>query len=250
MFAPQLFAKCSGSHRCFWCGGPCGDSAPVRVSSTFWDWDAVADRTSPWQCAGCVEALDERRVMPGRDKPQKTRNYSWLFRERKKPVPYTKADLATLRKLCLKPPAGRWALSLAESGQKHIIYRTPVNLGGGVVAVQLELRTVWYRPAELARRLPVCDRIAAAIGKPVLAGPLDFGAEMRFADYFGADQFSIVQPYNAGWNDPVWRLAAFLSLGKKEAQVEYPQYAQAGHGRVSAAAGGNRGRAGERGLLS
>ena len=105
-----------GDWKCFWCGASCDESHRVGVSDTFWDWDAVAYPRAKYQCAGCSECLNEQRVMTGRDKPQKTRNFSWLATN-SIATPYTKADINFLRELCINPPSAPWGLALAESGQ-------------------------------------------------------------------------------------------------------------------------------------
>lgn len=250
LFALALGKVCRGPHACFWCGAPCDESHAHRSSDTFWDWDQVAHPASRYDCAGCAEALDERRVMRGRDKPQKTRNYTWLATSADA-TPYTKADITAIRAACLCPPPAPWMLAIAASGQKHVIYRTPVNESSAPPhAVQLEQATVLYTPTALREALALCDKIAAGIGKPVLSGALDLSMAMRYAEHHGHGSLGDVDRWNATWNRPVSRLAAFLSLKKEEAQREYPQHADAGRGRIPPKAGRSRGRAGERRVLS
>lgn len=219
----QLFANAlavplnPGTHNCFWCGLDCDDTIPVKVSGTFWDWDAVAYPRSPYQCAGCAEFLVEKREMSGYDKPQKTRNHSWFVSSAPAVKSHTKRDIDELRHICLEPPTDvSWGLAIAESGQKHILYRTPVNHpGGDRIAVQLELLTVSYHPDELHEALVLCARIASVLGKPSLGGSLGVGHAISLSKS-GMDP-ELVSEWNRQWNSPVCRLAAFLCPGKNDA---------------------------------
>lgn len=219
MTFPELFAiglgvpLNPGPERCFWCGATCDQRHGVGVTDTFWDWDAVAFRLSRYQCAGCKEALNEKRDL-GRDKLQKTRNYSWFVSENTA-VALTKADLDQLRELCINPPADcRWGLAIAESGQKHIIYRTPVNEPGAkVFAVQLELTRVVYSVDELLASLQVCIAISAVHGKTVLNRALDAVQAARLPEP------ELAVKWNQIWNQPVVRLASFLCPNKEKANA-------------------------------
>lgn len=205
-----------GDHLCFWCGASCDDSNAVAVSDTFWDWDAVAHPRSKCQCDGCSQALDEKRVIAGYDKPQKTRNHSWFASSLPFARSYTKADIATMRDVCLNPPQqSAWGLAIAESGQKHVIFRTPVNQAGSdAYAVQLELTTVRYAVDELAERLHLAATLASAIGKPPLAGALNTGHAIRLLE--SGCEPDLIDQWNSAWNSPLSRLAAFLCPGKDD----------------------------------
>lgn len=261
MTGPELFAlahgrRCEGPLRCFYCGAACDGSHPRRLGEGFHDWPTVAFPRSTAICEGCVLALNEARIMPGREKPQKTRTFSWLVTAAAATA-YTKADVAVMRSLCLSPPPAPWALTIAESGQKHTLFRMPVNGDDGAPCrVQLELTTVLYRPDELRGRITLCTRIAAAIGKPVLGGPLDLSASMRYSDYHGVrdETDAEVELWNLVSGEPLSRLAAFLSPAKEEAQHEFPErddvrHPAAGRGPVAEAAGGAGGRDRERSLF-
>lgn len=221
MTFPELFATGlkkqlnPGPHRCFWCGASCDEQHRVSVSNTFWDWDTVAFPKSQFQCVGCCECLDEKRSIPGKDKLQKTRNYSW-FASTKEAIPLTKAHLSTIRDLCLSQKQSEpWGLAIADTGQKHILFRTPVNEPNSrVVAVQLEQSTVKYHPPDLGEAIKFCARLGAVIGKPALSGPLtaDFGYKL-FSSGFDPQ---LIETWNAVWNSPMWRLAAFLCPGKDD----------------------------------
>lgn len=205
-----------GDHRCFWCGAACDAQYPQKISDTFWDYDAVSYPRSLYQCAGCIECLDEARPIRGYDKPQKTRNHSWFASTTPEAFALNKSTLVRMRDICLNPPRDLdWGLALADSGQKHILFRTPVNLAGAsVFAVQLELQTILYHANELATAVIRCAEFGAIIGKPPLSGPLDVMAAVRLIEA-GADPQSVEQ-WNAEWNSPLWRLAAFLCPGRDD----------------------------------
>lgn len=221
----ELFATASrvqlnpGDERCFWCGTPCDQSYGVRVTKTFWDWDAVAFPRSEWQCAGCTEFLREKREMSGYEKPQKTRNHSWYASDKPELRSFTKRDLPALREICLDPPADfAWGLAIAVSGQKHILYRTPVNLPGGEsFKVQLEQLTVGYHPDDLWIDLALCARLARVVGKPPLGGPLNVSHAITLGK--AGEDPALVDHWNPCWNRPEMRLAAFLSPSKGDADA-------------------------------
>lgn len=222
MFATALGVQLNpGESKCFWCGVGCNESLPVGVTDTFWDWDAVACPKSQYQCSGCGEALDEKRVIPGREiklnkkgKPSypKTRNFTWLVTPGRA-TPYTKADIDEIRGVCLDPPRNiEWGLAIAVSGQKHILYRTPVNRSGATLfEVQLEVLRVVYKTEVLRVLIDMCVKIAAANGKPSLNGPIGPMQAIKLPN----PQLAAV--WNKQWNNPVVRLAAFLCPSKEKA---------------------------------
>jgi CRISPR type IV-associated protein Csf1 len=243
--APQLFAAAlgapcpAGDHRCFFCGAACDQSfrAADHRSDTFTGWSTVAFPASPFVCGGCVLATDER------DSSRRPRQASWVFtREAARRV--DKGDAATLRDVCLSPPEPPFAVALAVSGQKHLIFLAPVNLSRDVVAVQLELERVTYRPAELAARLDLCGRVVAAAGKPAAQEPPSASLSVRLAAYW-ADPRPAMEWFYV-WGEPASRLAAFLSMKMEDARARYPSdVADVRRRRVPARAGG----AGRPGLL-
>lgn len=163
MKATSLLAECHGPERCFYCGNPAGD-IKLKLSSSFIDWWSVPYPSSTVICAGCEVALREKIEIPGKDKLQKTRNYSWLV-TRSEQRPFTKADKAEILSVLLSPPEPPWAFALADSGQKHLLYRTDVNeQAEPPYRVQLEEVAVDYTPDQLMQRLALCKRVVAAVG--------------------------------------------------------------------------------------
>lgn len=207
---------CFGDRPCFYCGASADDTYPLDLRSSFNDWWNVAAPSSTVICRGCALALDEKVPMPGRDKPQKRRSWSWLLTaDRAVPL----GDIPSIRTACLAPPQVPWSLSIAVSGQKHILFRTPANSGPEPYRVQFEAQGVTYTVSALSERLQLAKRIAAATGKPALTDKLGVGLYMRLAE-------SCPEPEIQDWfhraAEPINQLAAHLCPPKMECQIEYP----------------------------
>lgn len=226
--APELLAAShgqplGGESHCFYCGAQCGPEHPAAryVKPTFNDWGIAAYPNSEVVCNGCVIALDEKRPMPGKDKPQKVRNYSWLLTP-SEALPMTKADLARMRGLCIAPPEPPFALILATSGQRQLIFRAPVNHGIDTVAVQLETERMAFKPRQLADRLDLCIRLCAALGKPALPAAWSVGYALRLAEYWPQDFHPLIADWLHVSGEPLSRLAVFLCPNQEVSRREHP----------------------------
>lgn len=104
--------------------GQTGTGLPFRdwVRDTFTDWDKLQAGTiicQPCQFSFC-EASELLAARVGKDKPQRMRNYSH-FIVGDEWVPLSKGNKAQMRDILL---SGNWHIAVvAESGQKHIIFR-------------------------------------------------------------------------------------------------------------------------------
>jgi len=220
MTTPQLLARAihgpcfDGPHRCFFCGAACGEEFPAtaHVSDTFTAYGEVARPDSRFVCGGCVMATDEA------DRSQRPRMFSWIIAGEAKRIP--KSDVATLADACLSPPDPPFAIVLAVSGQKHLLYRTPVNHGREVVTVALETERITFRPEELADRLSMCKRIAAACGKPSLAERPNPAMVVRLAQYH--EDFEPLLAWCDVWQEPLSRLCAHLCPKMEICREQYP----------------------------
>lgn len=174
-------------------------------------------------------ALDEKLLLPGKDRPQKTRNYSWLTMASDRQH-FSKADIASLRGICLDPPLPPWALTIATSGQRHLLYKTPINVSTGPeVTVLLENERVTYRPDDLKQRLALLLPIVAAVGKIApAAGPLELSHVMAIEQLVGDDAPAIAAAWEAVRAEPLSRLALFLSPNREDACDEYRAAASPG----------------------
>ena len=152
------------SGACWLCGSDLGGTGVPRESAikdTFTDHDKCASPRSTHLCRACVFCFSERVPWPGRDKLQRMRNYShfviggqWL--------PLSKGDKAQMREILLAPPEDEWLGVVAESGQKHLIFRAPVALGASRCAIQFEEQQLAYAPRDLARELEVIETLYQA----------------------------------------------------------------------------------------
>lgn len=228
MRAPQLLAKSlgyesdDGAYNCFYCGAPCDGTRDAEIKPTFTEFSVVAEPASTVRCLGCELAMREKVTIPGKDKPQKMRNYSWLITS-ESVEPYNKSDVAELRRLCLDPPAPPFALAIAVSGQKHILYHTLVCEDAAAPLVSLEGEPISYSPTELAERLDLVTQLVAAAGKPALADGPGTSLAIAVMDRYADDGEAMFKQWQRIWSEPLSALARFLAPPKQEASDVYPK---------------------------
>ena len=204
--------SCKGEHQCFWCGAPA--SSPFKPGSGFTAWRDVYDRHSKYRCVGCELSQNERITLEGYEKKQKIRNFSWLI-TREKVSHFSKSHIARIREILLDPPKDEWAFAISTSGQKPIIYKTPVNKkGASRFTVQLEEIQVHYSISELEDALNIATRISAIIGKKSLTEPLAFS---RYRLLREASQSELSEWWD-NYLRPICKLVAFITPSKKEAE--------------------------------
>jgi hypothetical protein len=244
---PELFARacglaCEGPHRCWYCGAPCGDQFPVAayVRDTFTDADRVARPGSPYVCVGCTLCLREDCDVPlctgqtRRVTKAAMRMHSWLVtadrvmaatkatacdecRDGRRTCPHEdRQHLAWQRRTCLSPPAPPWALSIAVSGQKQVLYRGIVNESVDQHVVTLEGERVDYTSAQLQAALADATRIASLCGKPALADPPTWWHRIKLHEHHGDEGVRLADWWDASRGDPLFHLAVFLCPSRRE----------------------------------
>lgn len=202
-----------GSEQCALCGGSCGNATRVDsvLSDSFTDWQHVH---GDYLCAPCLVTLRaDSRV----DQP---RLYSWILTERAA-LKRTKAHLAELRETCQRPPTPPYCIVLADSGQRHLLYRASVTYDAAMAGVDLEGERIAYLPRELSDRLETCGQIVAATAKGALSDFEPVGLAIALSEYW-ADWESIFERWDHVRNEPLSRLATFLIGGREECRVAFP----------------------------
>lgn len=211
-----------GPARCFYCGASCGTGhlASQWVRDTFSGHDGVRCPGSGLVCGGCVRCLDERASIVLADgearEGQKTRMYSWLVAESRM-VAATKSHMAWMRGVIEGPPAEHWALVVATSGQKHLLYRGRVNApGADAWWVSLEEEVVLVEPTRWRDAMESAMRVAAATGKPRLAEPACAATAIAMESMFGDGGSVPLSEWDRVRESPLGRLVAFLCPAKEQ----------------------------------
>jgi len=203
--ATGLLANNSGDGSCFYCSAPADNR--LILSSTFCDWWSVAQPESRVICNGCTVSIDEKIEIPWKEKKQKTRGYSWLVQADNR-TPYTKAHKAEIYQHLINPPSPPWAFAIAESGQKHLLYRTPLNNETEPpFVVQLEMEQIVYDPQELIERFELTKRVVAAVGHKGAANP-SVGLALAGNPELAETWFEV-------YSEPLSRLAIFCCPAKE-----------------------------------
>lgn len=258
MKASQFFGTNPGEHKCYYCGCKCNTQFLVKdyVKNTFTNRDIVACPGALYVCLGCIESMgagpDQIDMIDGsvkvreNDRGMQPRMYSWVLTQTCNKAA-TKAHIARLREIILNPPEPPFAIVLADSGQKQLLFRAPVALDRSVFPVMLEDEIIEVNVEEIRELLPLAARICAALGKPALLSDLGYGSFFRYEEYFGDTDG--IERWLEVRDRPLSRLVAWLSPSKEDAQHEYPgierRSVQTEAGRVrGSGSGSSRGRSG------
>jgi hypothetical protein len=150
---------------------------------------------------------------PTKTKPQHVCQYSWVI-TRDKAVAFTKAHIVELRRICLDPPKPPFAVVLADSSQKQLLWQTPVCQSRDMCVIRLEDEIIEYAVCDLAEALNVAGQVAAIVGKPSLTDRLDPRAWAGIIDATG--DVAVAEQWEELRCTPVGRLAAWLAPSKKE----------------------------------
>lgn len=242
MTGPELLAlangfHCLGAERCVYCGAAA--SVLYALPDSFTTRDTLRCPGSKFICRGCRLATEEVgiAVYPTNERYHFTKAFrrmcSWVVTENSA-YAATKGHIEYLRSACLHPPAPPYMISLAVSGQKHVLYRSVVNHDNINIVVTLEGEPIQYRPHELKDRLALCGRLVSATGKPALAETPKPSFWIRVCE-----RFALGESWCSEWeqvrNEPLTRLAAFLCPAKEASEREYPSDR---HDGVPSASGG------------
>jgi len=222
--ASYLFSKekyNQGNEKCFYCGLFCDETYVKKdyVKKTFTNRDIVKFPGSNYVCGCCVESLAGLAKTKQIDGTVKTgrggspRICSWILTENKK-IAMTKKHMRVLRRIILKPPKPPFSIILADSGQKQLIFRAPVNHDRNVFSVLLEEKTIEVNKDILKIYLDKAVIVSAAIGKIALKNPDQFINYKNVIELYDSE-LSLVEWLEI-YTSPLGELAAWLCPGKDE----------------------------------
>jgi CRISPR type IV-associated protein Csf1 len=219
--AAQLFNQQieQGPHRCFFCGGSCGEDVPSSqfIKSSFTGLDTVT--FSPFVCHGCVASQNEQadiKLACGEKRSgQKVRGYSWILTETSR-VAATKAHRQFIFKNLIEPPKPPFSIVLTDSGQKHLIYRSVVNWDTDHFVVGLETEQIQVDVSKVIERYVLVRSVCAVIGKPALTERLSSHSGMMLFEKLGQ---KILDEWLSVDTDPLTRLLVWL-CGSRDACLD------------------------------
>jgi hypothetical protein len=201
------------------------------VKPTFTDFDKL--QAGEIVCNDCLfyfqEASQELAAKMGKDKPQKMRNYSH-FVINGEWIPLSKGNKVQMRELLLGESFPELA-AIADSGQKHIVFRAGRNAPGSKAGwVQFEEQKLYLVPEELRDLLTPIEELYVGFSK----------GEIETGDYagwrilkFGLDHWlELENQVKARRGTPIFGLALFLAQRSEDGK---PGDTEPGGG----AAGGN-----------
>lgn len=234
--ATQLFAEYrgitvkSGAERCFFCGANCDNSllSADCVAESFMERDLVRAPHSDFVCDGCaesmrsdipfVEMLDGERKLPkaGSSRLIQVRWFSWIIANGKS-LAATPAHRDLIAETCLNPPKPPFAICVAD-GNKHLLYRTPVNHNQENIAVMCEGELIYFTPQQLRERLFLMMRVISICGKggDSITRLLDPQQNMSVAMQLNAWDDSLFSDWLAVRDEPLTSLAIWLCPGKDD----------------------------------
>lgn len=170
---------------CLCCGHPTGETAttPKDALGINYDLNRAARRDAPAVCEACAWSLAGRGTATLRlwtvaatDQPAAAPSHPKADKLPTSPhIQYTnRADMRWVAHLLTNPPGGEWLVTVAVSGQKHVVPYAHTNHGGDRWVIQVEGHTVTAAPDEMAGLLA---RVA-----------------LLRAEGFGPDQIARVDP--------------------------------------------------------
>jgi hypothetical protein len=215
-----VVGEMTNSGNCRICGETdCGLLFSDWVRPTFNDWDKLQEGTII--CNACLFWFDERSEdlaqIVGKKKPQRMRNYSHFIIGGEW-IPLNKGDKERMQTFLLSMPFPEFAI-IAESGQKHIAFRTRRNEIGGMSGwVQFEEKAIYVDPLNLKSLLNDIENLYITFNK----------AEIRTGRYishrvlkFGIERWDKIESrIKQKRGSPLFNLALFLAQRKQKGKDE------------------------------
>lgn len=197
--------------QCKFCGQASeGIAFEKWVKPTFTDFDKL--QGGEIVCDACLfffdEASEELAKRMGKEKPQRMRNYSH-FIVNGEWTPLSKGNKAQMRELLLGETFPELA-AIADSGQKHIVFRATRNPAGSKAGwVQFEEQKLYLLPDELRGLLALIEQLYEEFSK----GEIESGNyEGHRILKFGMDRWlELENKIKAMRGKPIFSLALFLA---------------------------------------
>ncbi|MGD9157004.1 MAG: hypothetical protein PVG39_01230 [Desulfobacteraceae bacterium] len=214
-----------GQNKCYYCGLPCGNHYLKQdyVKETFTNRDIVKNPGSNFVCGCCISSfagLGKTEQIDGTVKEGRggaPRCYSWILTLDWKKA-FTKRHLDFCRTILFDPPKPPFSIILADSGQKHLIFRAPVNYDRDMYSVLLEEKEIIVDRVQLRRILDCALIASAAIGKKSLTNPDQFINWKNTVEFYGSE--SPLEEWCNIFSSPLGELAAWICPGKEECRNE------------------------------
>lgn len=223
LFAPEKHKP--GDHRCYFCGLDCDESHRTKdhVGPSFTNRADVFYPSSGYVCGCCVastQGLSETTDISGETRTGRAgapRMYSWVLTE-KGNTAFNKKHLEFARQTVINPPDPPFSIILADSGQKQLIFRAPVNFDRNFFCVLLEDQRIEVEPEKIKIALEKALLVSAACGKKALSDPDKIGTYISCCDFWGDEQH--LENWIEIHNTPAGKLAAWLCKGRDDARLD------------------------------
>jgi len=204
---------------CRFCGSVAENSFNDWVKPTFTDHDKLLDGNGV--CHDCLFWFDERSeklaALVGKDKPQRMRNYSH-FVVGGKWTPLSKGSKQHMQDILLSETFPELA-AIAESGQKHIVFRAQRNPPGVTCGwVQFEEQALFVRSQELKSLLDLTEALYVHFSK----GEIETGNYKSYRIMqFGVDAWQELESQvKSHRNSLLFKLALFLAQRSEGGQIK------------------------------
>ncbi|WP_078124029.1 hypothetical protein [Leptospira alexanderi] len=225
LFAPSKITE-SEIHLCYYCGASCNDAYTKKdyVKDTFSNRDIIFHPGSDFVCHGCIASFSEStdiELIDGEERSsQRIRQYSWILTTKNK-ICVTKKHLKEIRNMVLNPPDPPFAIILAESGQKHLIFRSKVAYSKNYFPVSLEDEIIFVNPTELKNRLDLIKKLIVVTGKPALADKYsDTSFYINIFKEYGEQANILLTDFFKIRDESLTRLALWIAPNKEDCKNE------------------------------
>ena len=201
-----------GDEKCYVCGTTCGNSYLVKnfIKNDFTNRDIVKMPVSEYICNGCITVCKNKlefHIVDGSIVESYPRNFSWVITKDKN-IAYSKSHIQSLREKIVNPPEPPFAIVVAVSGQKQLLFRSVVSNSTDNYPILFEDENVTVSISELNDILALATKICAALGKINLRASYDYSMSIKYFEVYKYMKDFILWYENN--TKQLFRLASFL----------------------------------------